>query len=173
MDTRGSLTNLDQIRLGGGGARWQNVPYRPGGHPFGLAPPAVTGPESRHGVRPALNRGCWADTVLPGPSPDRPVHGPPWPSAHRSDLRTPDPRASIRGMATPVDPGKQPLLGTTGERSIGQLVSDVSTDLSQIVRGAAEERRLQLARRRIGILLQLLPDQVLYSGVTVCHSSSQ
>lgn len=47
-------------------------------------------------------------------------------------------------MATPVDPGKQPLLGTTGERSIGQLVSDVSTDLSQIVRGEVELAKAEI-----------------------------
>ncbi len=48
-------------------------------------------------------------------------------------------------MATPVDPGKQqPLLGTTGERSLGQLVSDVSTDLSQIVRGEVELAKAEI-----------------------------
>jgi hypothetical protein len=47
-------------------------------------------------------------------------------------------------MATPVDPGKQPLVGTTGERSIGQLVSDVSTDLSQIVRGEIELAKVEI-----------------------------
>lgn len=47
-------------------------------------------------------------------------------------------------MATPVDPGKQPLLGTTGERSIGQLVSDVSTDLTQIVRGEVELAKAEI-----------------------------
>ncbi|MFK5635783.1 MULTISPECIES: phage holin family protein [unclassified Ornithinimicrobium] len=47
-------------------------------------------------------------------------------------------------MATSVDPGKQPLLGTTGERSIGQLVSDVSTDLSQIMRGEIELAKVEI-----------------------------
>ena len=41
-------------------------------------------------------------------------------------------------MSTPVDPGPQPLTGTAGERTIGQLVSDVSTDVSQIMRGELE-----------------------------------
>lgn len=47
-------------------------------------------------------------------------------------------------MATPVDPGKQPLVGLTGERSIGQLVSDVSTDLSQIMRGEIELAKAEI-----------------------------
>jgi hypothetical protein len=47
-------------------------------------------------------------------------------------------------MATSVEPGKQPLLGTTGERSIGQLVSDVSTDLSQIMRGEIELAKVEI-----------------------------
>ncbi|GAA1174171.1 phage holin family protein [Ornithinimicrobium humiphilum] len=45
-------------------------------------------------------------------------------------------------MASPVDPRKQPLLGT--ERTIGQLVSDVSTDLSQIVRGEVELAKAEI-----------------------------
>ncbi|MGC5582780.1 phage holin family protein [Ornithinimicrobium sp. W1665] len=47
-------------------------------------------------------------------------------------------------MATPVDPGKQPYTGTTGERTIGQLVSDVSTDLSQIMRGEIELAKAEI-----------------------------
>lgn len=47
-------------------------------------------------------------------------------------------------MATPVDPGKQPLVGLTGERTIGQLVSDVSTDISQIMRGEIELAKAEI-----------------------------
>ena len=47
-------------------------------------------------------------------------------------------------MATPVDPAQQPYTGTTGERTIGQLVSDVSTDLSQIMRGEIELAKAEI-----------------------------
>jgi hypothetical protein len=47
-------------------------------------------------------------------------------------------------MSTPVDPGHQPLLVTTGERTIGQLVSDVSTDISQIMRGEIELAKVEI-----------------------------
>ena len=47
-------------------------------------------------------------------------------------------------MATPVDPAQQPYTGTTGERTIGQLVGDVSTDLSQIMRGEIELAKAEI-----------------------------
>lgn len=47
-------------------------------------------------------------------------------------------------MAHPADPGNQPLLGTTGERTLGQLVSDVSTDLTQIMRGEIELAKAEI-----------------------------
>ena len=47
-------------------------------------------------------------------------------------------------MTTPVDPGHQPLRGLTGERSIGQLVSDVSNDVSQIMRGEIELAKAEI-----------------------------
>lgn len=47
-------------------------------------------------------------------------------------------------MATPVDPGKQPFQGLTEERTIGQLVSDVSTDISQIMRGEIELAKVEI-----------------------------
>ncbi|AXH97137.1 phage holin family protein [Ornithinimicrobium avium] len=47
-------------------------------------------------------------------------------------------------MATPVDPGKQPHVGLTGDRTIGQLVSDVSTDISQIMRGEIELAKAEI-----------------------------
>jgi hypothetical protein len=47
-------------------------------------------------------------------------------------------------MSTPVDPGPQPLTGTAGERTIGQLVSDVSTDVSQIMRGEIELAKAEI-----------------------------
>ncbi|MFX0538512.1 phage holin family protein [Ornithinimicrobium sp. Y1847] len=47
-------------------------------------------------------------------------------------------------MSTPVEPGKQTLVTHTSERTIGQLVSDVSTDLSQIVRGEMELAKTEL-----------------------------
>lgn len=47
-------------------------------------------------------------------------------------------------MSTPVDPGNKRLVGTAGERTIGQLVSDVSTDLSQILRGEIELAKVEI-----------------------------
>lgn len=47
-------------------------------------------------------------------------------------------------MATPVDDAPKPLTGTTGERTLGQLVSDVSTDLSQIMRGELELAKAEI-----------------------------
>ena len=47
-------------------------------------------------------------------------------------------------MATPVNDAPPPLTGASGERTLGQLVSDVSTDLSQIMRG-----QLELAKAEI------------------------
>lgn len=47
-------------------------------------------------------------------------------------------------MATPVEPNSQPLSGTAGERTIGQLVADVSTDLSQIVRTEVELAKAEI-----------------------------
>lgn len=48
-------------------------------------------------------------------------------------------------MSHPVEPGKPShLVGTTGPRSIGQLVSDVSTDLSQIMRGEIELAKAEI-----------------------------
>ena len=47
-------------------------------------------------------------------------------------------------MATSVDPAQQPYTGATGERTIGQLVGDVSTDLSQIMRGEIELAKAEI-----------------------------
>lgn len=47
-------------------------------------------------------------------------------------------------MATPVDPAPQPLTGTTSERSLGELVSDVSADISQIMRGELELAKAEI-----------------------------
>lgn len=41
-------------------------------------------------------------------------------------------------MATPVDTAQHPRQGLTGQRSLGQLVSDASADVSSIVRGEIE-----------------------------------
>lgn len=48
-------------------------------------------------------------------------------------------------MTTPVESGKPShLVGTTSSRTIGQLVSDVSTDLSQIMRGEIELAKAEI-----------------------------
>lgn len=47
-------------------------------------------------------------------------------------------------MATPVDGDKHPLSGTAGQRSIGELVSDVTTDVTQIVRGEIELAKAEI-----------------------------
>ena len=54
-------------------------------------------------------------------------------------------RDSIATMTNPVESGKpSTLVGTAGARSIGQLVSDVSTDLSQIMRGEIELAKAEI-----------------------------
>lgn len=47
-------------------------------------------------------------------------------------------------MATPVNDAPPPLTGASGERTLGQLVSDVSTDLSQIMRGEIELAKAEI-----------------------------
>lgn len=47
-------------------------------------------------------------------------------------------------MASPVNDAPPPLSGMTGERSLGQLVSDVSTDVSQILRGELELAKAEI-----------------------------
>lgn len=47
-------------------------------------------------------------------------------------------------MATPVEPGPQPLTGVASERSLGELVSDVSADISQIMRGELELAKAEI-----------------------------
>lgn len=47
-------------------------------------------------------------------------------------------------MATPVNDAPPPLTGATGERTLGQLVSDVSADLSQIMRGELELAKAEI-----------------------------
>ena len=53
-------------------------------------------------------------------------------------------QVTIADMTQPVDPAQQPLAGLSGERTIGQLVSDVSTDLSQIMRGELELAKAEI-----------------------------
>lgn len=53
-------------------------------------------------------------------------------------------RDSIRAMSSPVNDAPPPLTGVTGERTLGQLVSDVSTDLSQIMRGELELAKAEI-----------------------------
>ncbi|QFG67593.1 phage holin family protein [Ornithinimicrobium pratense] len=47
-------------------------------------------------------------------------------------------------MATPVDPAPQSRTDGTSSRTLGQLVSDVSADISQIVRGELELAKLEI-----------------------------
>lgn len=47
-------------------------------------------------------------------------------------------------MATPADPAPSSRTDATSSRSLGQLVSDVSADLSQIVRGELELAKLEI-----------------------------
>ena len=47
-------------------------------------------------------------------------------------------------MATPAEPAPQSRTDVTSARSLGQLVSDVSTDLSQIVRGEPELAKVEI-----------------------------
>ncbi|WP_131103480.1 phage holin family protein [Ornithinimicrobium sufpigmenti] len=47
-------------------------------------------------------------------------------------------------MATPVDPAPQSRTDATSSRTLGQLVADVSTDISQIVRGELELAKLEI-----------------------------
>lgn len=47
-------------------------------------------------------------------------------------------------MATSVNDAPPPRTGTTGERSLGQLVSDVSTDVTQIMRGELELAKAEI-----------------------------
>ena len=47
-------------------------------------------------------------------------------------------------MATPAEPAPQSRTDVTSARSLGQLVSDVSTDLSQIVRGELELAKTEI-----------------------------
>lgn len=47
-------------------------------------------------------------------------------------------------MATPVNDAPPPLTGASGERTLGQLVSDVSADVSQIMRGELELAKAEI-----------------------------
>lgn len=47
-------------------------------------------------------------------------------------------------MATPAETGNQSLHGTTSQRSLGELVSDVSLDVSQIMRGEIELAKAEI-----------------------------
>lgn len=62
----------------------------------------------------------------------------------RPDLQPSAAADTLSRMSTPADHGTQPLTGTTGQRTIGQLVSDVSTDLSQIMRGEIELAKAEI-----------------------------
>ncbi|OLT18335.1 hypothetical protein BJF80_15640 [Serinicoccus sp. CUA-874] len=47
-------------------------------------------------------------------------------------------------MATPAETDTTTLTGTTGKRSLGELVSDVSLDVSQIMRGELELAKAEI-----------------------------
>lgn len=47
-------------------------------------------------------------------------------------------------MATPADPASQPVTDATSARTLGQLVSDVSADISQIMRGELELAKAEI-----------------------------
>ncbi|OLT43256.1 hypothetical protein BJF86_00065 [Serinicoccus sp. CNJ-927] len=47
-------------------------------------------------------------------------------------------------MATPAETDTTTLTGSTGKRSLGELVSDVSLDVSQIVRGEVELAKAEI-----------------------------
>lgn len=47
-------------------------------------------------------------------------------------------------MASPAETGTTSLHGTTGQRSLGDLVSDVSLDVSQLMRGEIELAKAEI-----------------------------